>query len=261
MKVFNLFTEDVRGRTPFWKKMLNILILVALIAWLLVESLYRIDVTLDYAFLGQVSYRLKKGFILTLELSLLSMVMSLLIGILSAVGRNSRILMIRYFFSGYVKLIRGTPLLAQIYLFFYIIGTAWGIESRFIAGVMILSIFEGAYISEIIRGSYLSMEKQQIEVGMAIGLSRGGILREIIFPQMLARTLPALTGQFASIIKDSSLLSVIAVTELSQTMREISSLNFKLFECYFLLAALYLLLTLPITWFSEWLERRFGYEN
>ena len=105
------------------------------------------------------------------------------------------------------------------------------------------------------------MEQQQIEIGMAIGLDKAGILREIIFPQMLARTLPALTGQFASIIKDSSLLSVIAVTEMAQTMREISSLNFKMFECYFLLAALYLLLTLPITYFSEWLERRFGYEN
>lgn len=261
MNFLKLFVEGPDEKVSLPKKLLNILIIVAVLIWLVLESLHRIDVTLDYAFLSEVSYRLKKGFILTLELSLLSMIMSLVIGIISAVGRNSRILLIRYFFAGYVKLIRGTPLLAQIYLFFYIIGTAWGIESRFIAGVMILSVFEGAYISEIIRGSYLSMERQQIEVGMAIGLSKGGILKEIIFPQMLARTLPALTGQFASIIKDSSLLSVIAVTELSQTMREISSLNFKLFECYFLLAALYLLLTLPITWFSEWLERRFGYEN
>ena len=127
--------------------------------------------------------------------------------------------------------------------------------------MMILSIFEGAYISEIIRGSFLSLEKQQLEIGRAIGLTPAGVFKEIILPQMFSRTMPALTGQFASIIKDSSLLSVIALTELSQTMREISALNFRLFECYFLLAFLYLVFTLPITWLSGWLEKKFGFES
>lgn len=239
----------------------NLMIIIGAAALMVIISLKRIDVTLDYSFLPSVAYRLGEGFKMTLLLSGASLVLSLIIGMISAVAQNSSILVLRYFFMGYVKLIRGTPLLAQIYLFFYIIGTAWGIDNRVISGILILSIFEGAYISEIIRGSYLSMEQQQIEVGMAIGLDRQGIIREIILPQMLARTIPALTGQFASIIKDSSLLSVIAVTELAQTMREISSLNFKMFECYFLLAALYLLLTLPVTYVSEWLERRFSYEN
>lgn len=259
--ILKIFIEEKDEKASKRKKGLNICF-VLVIAWLLViYSLKKIGVTLDYSFLGEVSLRLKKGFILTVELSLCSMLFSLCIGILSAFAHGSRILPIRYISMGYVKLIRGTPLLAQIYLFFYIIGTAWGIESRFVSGVLILSVFEGAYISEIIRGSFLSIEQSQIEAGRAIGLNRAGILKEIIFPQMLARTLPALTGQFASIIKDSSLLSVIAVTELSQTMREISSLNFKMFECYFLLALLYLALTLPVTIFSEWLERRFGYES
>ena len=78
---------------------------------------------------------------------------------------------------------------------------------------------------------------------------------------MIARTLPALTGQFASIIKDSSLLSVIAVIELTQSMREISAVNFRLFECYLFLGILYLCLTLPISLISERLERRFQYES
>ena len=259
--IFRIFTQEKNEKTPPLKSLLNICILAGSVFLLIIYSLKKIDVTLDYSFLPNVSYKLGQGFKMTLILSVCSLVLSLLIGILSAVGQNSSILLIRYFFVGYVKLIRGTPLLAQIYLFYYIIGTAWGIENEMVSGILILSVFEGAYISEIIRGSYLSMERQQIEIGMAIGLDRLGIFREIIFPQMLARTIPALTGQFASIIKDSSLLSVIALTELAHTVREISSLNFKLFECYFLLAALYLLLTLPITYFSEWLERRFGYEN
>lgn len=261
MKISDIFTQKKTEYTPFWKLLLNMTIIIGAAVLMVIISLKRIDVTLDYAFLPGVAYRLKQGFKMTLLLSIGSLLLSLLIGIISAISQNSRFLILRYFFMGYVKLIRGTPLLAQIYLFFYIIGTAWGIENRLISGILILSIFEGAYISEIIRGSYLSMEQQQIEVGMAIGLDRKGIIREIILPQMLARTIPALTGQFASIIKDSSLLSVIAVTELAQTMREISSLNFKMFECYFLLAALYLLLTLPVTYISEWLERRFSYEN
>ena len=261
MKLTDLFISTKNEKTPVLKMVLNLAIVIGLLVGVIMISLRRIDVTLDYSFLAEVSHRLKQGFKMTLILSVAGLVLSLLIGLVGAMAQNSSILPLRYFFMGYVKLIRGTPLLAQIYLFFYIIGTAWGIENRMISGILILSVFEGAYISEIIRGSYLSMEQQQIEVGMAIGLDRQGIIREIILPQMLARTIPALTGQFASIIKDSSLLSVIAVTELAQTMREISSLNFKMFECYFLLAALYLLLTLPVTYFSEWLERRFRYEN
>ena len=83
----------------------------------------------------------------------------------------------------------------------------------------------------------------------------------VILPQLAARTLPALTGQFASLIKDSSLLSIIAVIELTQTMREISATNWKLFECYIFLGILYLILTLPLSFASKRLEARFSYEN
>ena len=149
----------------------------------------------------------------------------------------------------------------QIYLFFYIVGTAWGIENRFVSGVIILSVFEGAYIAEIIRGSLLSMADSQLEAARAVGFTRQQTLRHVILPQLITRTMPALTGQFASIIKDSSLLSMISVIEMTQTMREISAVNFRLFECYFFLGLLYLCLTLPISYISKRLERRFQYEN
>ena len=149
----------------------------------------------------------------------------------------------------------------QIYLFFYIVGTAWGVESRFWAGVLILSVFEGAYIAEIIRGSMLSIADSQLEAAKAVGFSKKQTVSNVILPQLIERTLPALTGQFASIIKDSSLLSMISVIELMQTMREISALNFKLFECYIFLGVLYLCLTLPISLISKRLERRFRYAH
>lgn len=241
--------------------LLNLLLVTALWVALFWISLRTIQIRLDFTFLGEFRIRIWNGFLATLGLSVCSMILSLLIGILSAAGQSSPVLFIRFFCSVYVKFIRGTPLIMQIYLFFYIVGTAWGVNNRFIAGVLILSIFEGAYIAEIIRGSLLSLEESQLEAARAVGFSRRQTWRFVILPQMVARTLPALTGQFASIIKDSSLLSIIAVIELTQTMREISAVNFRLFECYLFLGVLYLCLTLPISLISERLERRFQYES
>lgn len=238
--------------------LLFVILLWVLLFWI---SLHAIQVRLDFSFLGQFQIRVWDGFLVTLKLSLCSLILSLIIGVFSAAGQSSPLLVIRYFCSVYVKFIRGTPLIMQIYLFFYIVGTAWGVTNRFAAGVIILSIFEGAYIAEIIRGSLLSIENSQLEAARAVGFTPRQTLCYVVLPQMVARTLPALTGQFASIIKDSSLLSMIAVIELTQTMREISAVNFRLFECYLFLGVLYLCLTLPISLMSEKLERKFRYEN
>jgi len=166
-----------------------------------------------------------------------------------------------YLARAYVEFIRGTPLLVQIYLFYYIIGTAWGIDNRYIAGVLILSVFEGAYISEIIRGGLASIESSQTEIARAIGLTRAQAFRLVVFPQLITRILPALAGQFASIIKDSSLLSVIALIELTQTTAEISAANFALFENYFTLGLLYFALTFPVSLATKRLERKYRYAN
>ena len=241
--------------------LLNLLVVTALWVALFWVSLRTIQVQLDFTFLGQFHLRIRDGFLVTVGLSLCSLVLSLVIGIVSVAGQSSPLLFIRFFCSVYVKFIRGTPLMMQIYLFFYIVGTAWGVNNRFTAGVFILSIFEGAYIAEIIRGSLLSLEESQLEAARAVGFTKRQTWRFVILPQMIARTLPALTGQFASIIKDSSLLSIIAVIELTQAMREISAVNFRLFECYLFLGILYLCLTLPISLISQRLEKRFQYES
>lgn len=257
----NIFTSKPDEKTPPLKLAVNLLLLSALVIGTLWFSLLQIGVFLDFTFLPDFGLSLAKGFLMTLCLSLASLIVSLSIGILSAVGQGSSVLLFRYISRLYVTFIRGTPLIMQIYLFFYIIGTAFGIENRFIAGVLILSIFEGAYISEIIRGSLLSIEGSQLEAAKAVGFTKKQTIRYVIIPQLVARTLPALTGQFASIIKDSSLLSMIAVIELTQTIREISATNFKLFECYLFLGILYLCLTLPISFISKGMEKRFDYEN
>ena len=223
-------------------------------------SLSRIDYRPDFSFLPEFKIRIWDGFWLTVAVSLASMVVSLLLGSLAAGGEMSRWLPLRYLSRAYVVFIRGTPLIMQIYLFFYLVGTAWGVENRFLAGVIILSVFQGAYISEILRGSFNSIEASQLESARAVGFSPVQTLRFVIIPQMTARTLPALAGQFASVIKDSSLLSMISVTELTQTMREISAVNLNLVECYLFLGVLYLILTLPVVLVSNLLEKRFRYE-
>ena len=250
------YQEEKIGVTIF-----NLIVVLFVLYGIFFLSLKKIGIELDFSFLFTYRQRIWDGFLMTIGLSIVSLVCSLFLGILCAVGQESRILVVRYFCTIYVQFIRGTPLIMQIYLFFYIVGTAWGIENRFIAGVIILSVFEGAYIAEIIRGSLSSIARSQMEVAMAVGFDKKQTLIYFLIPQLVERTLPALTGQFASIIKDSSLLSMIAVIELMQTMREITALNFKMFESYFFLGLLYLCLTLPLSLISKTLERRFRYEN
>jgi len=255
----NPFLAPADAPPPRLKAALNYLAVCAVVIVVFWASLTAINVTFDFGFVATYHKRIVDGFVLTIELSVVSLVISLIAGTLVAVGQSVRLLPVRFLCDLYVKAIRGTPLIVQIYLFFYIIGTAWGITSRFWAGVLILSIFEGAYIAEIIRGSLLSLDQTQLESARSVGFTRGQSIRYVILPQLVARTLPALTGQFASVIKDSSLLSIIAVIEITQTMREISAATFQLFETYLLLGALYLVLTLPITFVSRIFERRFTY--
>lgn len=243
-----------------WKRALNYLIVVIVVVAVVGASLGVAGISLNFDFVVQYRVRIWDGFLMTVFISIMSLVFSLVIGIPVALGQNSRLLPVRYLCDFYVKIIRGTPLIAQIYLFYYIIGTAWGIDNRIIAGIIILSVFAGAYIAEIIRAGYESLPRGPIEAARALGLTRFQCALSVELPQMISRVLPALTGQFASIIKDSSLLSVIAVIELTQTMREISATNYNFFGCFLLLGALYLCLTLPIMFVSKVFEKRFDYD-
>ncbi len=254
-----LFTVASGEKPSVLKAAASSLLAAVLIVGFFWVSLSRIDYRLDFSFLPDFRIRIWDGFLLTVGVSLASMVLSLIFGALSAAASQSRFLPIRYFSSAYVIFIRGTPLIMQIYLFFYLVGTAWGVDDRFWAGVIILSVFQGAYISEILRGSYLSLDPAQLESARAVGFTRAQTMRFVIIPQMTARTLPALAGQFASVIKDSSLLSMISVVELTQAMREISATNLKLVESYLFLGILYLILTIPVAYASRVLEKRFSY--
>ena len=256
----NIFMAAKDSPVAPWKRALNYFVVVVAVVAVVGVSLSMAGIALNFDFVVQYRTRIWDGFCLTVFISLFSLVGSLIIGIPVALGQNARFLPVRYLCDFYVKIIRGTPLIAQIYLFYYIIGTAWGVENRVVAGILSLSVFAGAYIAEIIRGGYESLPRGPIEAARALGLSRVQCAISVELPQMVSRILPALTGQFASIIKDSSLLSVIAVIELTQTMREISATNYNFFGCFLLLGALYLCLTLPIMFISRYFEKKMDYD-
>jgi polar amino acid transport system permease protein len=199
------------------------------------------------------------GFGVTLLLSVTSLAGSLLLGILTAFARQSKILAVRYLARVYIEIIRGTPLLVQTIFFFYFIGTAYRLENRYWMGILILSVFAGAYVAEIIRAGLASIPSAQLETARSLCFTPAQTLRYIVVPQLARIVLPPLTGQFASLIKDSSILSFIAVNELTKNVLEVDALTFTTFEDLAILAGLYLIITLPISILTRYLERRMAY--
>ena len=196
------------------------------------------------------------GFIMTFIISFFALILSFIIGLFFAYAQNSKLIILRFFARFYIELIRGTPLLVQILIFFYVFANNLGFENRYIVGTFILAIFSGAYVCEIIRAAIESIEKEQFETSLSLGMSSYQMYRYIIFPQAFKRMLPALTGQFASIIKDSSLLSIIAISEFTMNAQEVDAITYSTLESYIPLAIGYLILTYPISYYTKSLEKK-----
>ena len=222
-----------------------------------------IKLTYDFHWDSVWKYRSKfiQGFSVTIGISFLSLFLSLLIGTFLAAGQRLRFLPLKMLCRIIVEIIRGTPFLVQILVFFYVVADAFGLENRFLVGAFILSLFSGAYISEMVRAGIESVGSSQLESALSLGLTRPKIYIYVIIPQVVKRVLPSLAGQFASLIKDSSLLSIIAVREFTMNAQEVNAFTYSTLESYFPLAIGYLLLTFPISLFSRYLEKRYHYES
>ncbi len=202
-----------------------------------------------------------QGWWLTVGISLVSLVLSTVIGVGAAAARRSSFLPIRYTANIYIECVRGMPLLVLILVLFYGLPQITAYGDRFLFGVLALSLFSGAYIAEMVRAGVESVGASQLESARAIGLTRIQTWRHVVFPQAFRQTLPPLAGQFASLIKDSSLLSVIGLAEFTNLAQQVNSRTFSTMESYLPLAVGYLVLTLPISLWSKWLEGRFRYET
>lgn len=217
----------------------------------------------DWNWSGVWAYRQKfvQGWLVTLGLSVAALILSVLIGLVVALLLAARNPLVEATGRIYVELIRGTPLLVQLLLGFYVVANAVGLENRFVVGTLVLAAFSGAYMAEIFRGGLDAIPKTQRDSARAIGLSRWQAFRLVVLPQAVRLVLPAVAGQLVSLIKDSSLLSVIAISELTLNAQEVNSFTYSTLESYLPLAVGYLLLTLPLSATSRWLEASFRYER
>lgn len=204
---------------------------------------------------------LRDGWLTTLGISALALPLSCLVGLVFALARRSPWMPLRDVARIYVELTRGTPLLVQLFIYWYAFGQKLSNDYRLLAGALILSLFEGAYISEIFRAGIESIGASQLETARALGFTGRQTYRYVIFPQALRQSLPPLAGQFASIIKDSSLLSVLGIAEFSLAASQVNSITYTTFELYLPLALGYLVLTLPISLWTQRLEARARFDT
>ena len=200
---------------------------------------------------------LTQGLWVTIWISFVSGFIGLVIGLITGLCRIAKNPTLRGLAVLYIELIRGTPLLVQIFIFYFFIGTVLNLD-RTVAGIGALALFVGAYTAEIIRAGIQSIPKGQTEAARSLGMSATQNMIHIVLPQAFKRVLPPLAGQFISLIKDSSLVSVIAITDLTKSGREIITASFATFEIWFTVAILYLLVTSVLSQLLFWLERRFA---
>ena len=191
----------------------------------------------------------------TLWISALSSVLALIIGLISGLARVSKNYTINRLALCYVEFIRGTPLLVQIFIAYFFVGTVFNV-SRNVAGVGALALFAGAYVAEIVRAGIQAIPKGQMEAARSLGMTVTQAMQEIILPQAFKKILPPLSGTFISLIKDSSLVSVIAITDLTKSGREIITSTFATFEVWLVVAALYLIITSILSQLVFYMERR-----
>lgn len=225
---------------------------------------------------------LLQGLVTTLKLSVWSALLASLLGLVMGLMKTSHQYFLKMLATSYVSLVRNIPSLVFIFIFyfffssqiisffnldFYIAGVSgnWEFFLRlffcppeqfpvFVSAILTLAIYEGAYMTEIVRGGIESIEKGQWEASDALGLSKFQRMRYIIFPQAFKRILPPMAGQLISVIKDSAIVSVISVQDLTFTGMELMASTYRIFEIWITITAMYFILTFACSYAVRKLE-------
>ncbi len=206
-----------------------------------------------------------EGLWVTMKVSVLAIAVGVVLGLMAGLARLSHNPALRWTAMTYIELIRGSPLLVQIFVWYFVFGTIinqllaqYGLSqpSPLWYGVASLATFSGAYIAEIVRAGVQSVHRGQLEASRSLGMSSVQCMRHVVLPQAFKRILPPLAGQFISLIKDSSLLGVIAIREVTKATREAVSSSLMPFELWLLCAALYLVLTFSLSMALQYMEKR-----
>lgn len=245
------------------------LAMVALIGWLCTTVFAMLGTQTDWSKAWEYRETLWRGWLVTLGISFAALAGSIVFGLLFMLGQRSPLVVVRWTCRAFLEFVRDTPLLVHLLFGYFVIFAPLisrslgerGFDDKLIIGILLLSVFEGAYLGEILRGGVESIPRTQWESARAVGFSPFQVYRYVIFPQALRRVLPAMAGLFVSLIKDSSLLNVIGVAEYFYNTRNFISRSYAGLEGYVPLALGYLILTLPVAWLSHWLEKRFRHET
>jgi polar amino acid transport system permease protein len=260
-----LAPNGARGEVspPTVAKVLNTFLALFLLTGAVCLCLLRLNYNWVWTSVWDYRVMLFHGWLMTLGVSAAALVLSTVTGFVLALCQRSFVLPVRYFAKVLIEIIRCTPLPVLILLIWYGFGGVFqiGNEYRYIMGILILTLFESAYISEIMRAGIENVGKTQIESARAIGLTRIQTYRYVIIPQAVRQVMPPLVGQLVSLIKDSSLLYIMAIQEFTQAAQQVNTFTVSTLETYLPLAVGYLILTIPISLWSRWLERRFKYET
>ena len=193
----------------------------------------------------------------TIQITLLSTAIGFVIGLVVGVARISHLRPLRLLAEVYVEFFRGTPLLVQIFLFYFALPVITGQRiDPFIAAISACGINSGAYVAEIFRAGIQSVDDGQMEAGRSLGMTWLQTMRYIIVPQAFKRVIPPLGNEFIAMLKDSSLVSVIGFEELTRRGQLIIAKTYGSFEIWMSVAVIYLVMTLTISRFVAYLERR-----
>ncbi|GMA51561.1 glutamine ABC transporter permease [Alicyclobacillus contaminans] len=197
-----------------------------------------------------------QGMAVTVEVTVCGLLLGLVLGVIAALMNISRLPVLSWIGWIYTWVIRGTPLLVQILIIYDGLPQV-GIQlSPFVSGILALGINSGAYIAEIVRAGIQSIDPGQMEAAESLGMRYGLAMRRIIFPQAYRRLLPPLVNEFVALLKDSSLVSVMSLTELLRQGQMIASATFKPMQTYITAALFYLFMTSVIVFISRYIERR-----
>lgn len=196
------------------------------------------------------------GAAMTLKITVVSFIVALAIGTIVGVAR-SRPGRLNILLAPYVEVFRGTPLLIQLFFIYYGLPSVGIAMDSFTAAYLGIGLCGGAYISEIIRGSLYAVDKGQEEAAVSLGLTRIQTLRHIILPQALRVAIPALVNSFSSQLKETSLVSVLAINELTRAGQMVYSRTFRPFEIYIAVGLMYFIMTFGVSLFSRYLEKVF----
>jgi len=184
------------------------------------------------------------GALVTVEITAVSLLLGCLLGLLIGIGRLEPRRRILYrICTAYVAVIRGTPLLVQLFILFFGLPQFGIMLSAFTCGMLGLGIYSAAYVSEIVRGAIQSVDRGQMEAARSIGMSTGQAMRSVILPQAIVRMIPPLGNEFIALIKNSALVSLLTIHDLMHEGQKIISVSYRSLEVYLAIAVLYFVLT------------------